>query len=152
MDKTPGQTISPLTETGGSVVGDIISHVMDESTVDIPPPTPLHQFLPLPLPPPPLPPIPDPHTPSPQRHSPGQIPTTRSHSTVDKSGCHGRKWFEDHCGFKQKINRTHPFCQWFLRNTIVSRLIPGCEEEKTISPLDYFLLLFPPNKLIYMIL
>ena len=31
--------------------------------------------------------------------------------------------------------------------TIVSKLTPGCEEGKNFYRLDYFLLLFPPNKL-----
>ena len=65
MAETPVRPISPLTEAGGSVVGDILDHVMDESTVEMPPPPPLPRLLPLPqnlpvtLPPPPLPPIPD---------------------------------------------------------------------------------------------
>ena len=41
MDETPGLPLSPLTEAGGSVVGAALSHVMDESTVDISPPPPL---------------------------------------------------------------------------------------------------------------
>ena len=77
MAEIPGRSLSPLTEVGGSVVRWILSHVMDASTVEMPPPPPLSQLLPLPhilpvpLPLPPLPPIPAPHTPLPQRHSPG---------------------------------------------------------------------------------
>ena len=108
---------------------------------------PLPQTLPVPLPTPPLPLLPVPYTPSPQRRSPGEISTTRSHSTGEKSDCHGRKWFEEHCGVKQNINVPHPFRQWFLRTTIGSKLTPGCEERKTFSRLDYFLLLLPPNQI-----
>ena len=88
------------------VVGVVLSHVMDASSVEMPPPPPLPRLLPLPqiipvpLPPPPLPPIPAPRTPSPQRCSPGERPTTRSHSTGDKSDFYGRKWFEDNYGVK----------------------------------------------------
>ena len=76
MAETPGRPLSPLTEDGGSVVGEVLAHVMDASTVEIPPPPPitqlipLPQILPVPLPPPTLPPIPAPYTPSPQRCSP----------------------------------------------------------------------------------
>ena len=38
MDKTPGRPLYPLTEADGSVVGTILAHVMDASTVDMPPP------------------------------------------------------------------------------------------------------------------
>ena len=41
MSETPGRSLSPLSEAGGLLVGDVLSHVMDESTVDIPPPPPL---------------------------------------------------------------------------------------------------------------
>ena len=44
--------------------------------------------------------IPSPHTPSPQRCSSGVRPTTRSHSTGERAGFHGRKWIEDHYGVK----------------------------------------------------
>ena len=73
MAKTPGRPISALTEAGGFVAGGVLAHVMDASTVDMPPPPPLHRLLPIPqilsvpLPTPPLPPIPAPRTPSPQR-------------------------------------------------------------------------------------
>ena len=33
MAKTPGQLLSPLIEAGGLVVGAVLSHVMDASTV-----------------------------------------------------------------------------------------------------------------------
>ena len=77
---------------------------------------------------------------------------TRSHSTGKKADCHGRKWFEEDYGVKQKINGPHPFCQWFLRTNVGSKLTPGCEEGKNFSCLDYFLLFFPPNKFIWMTL
>ena len=48
MDETPVQMISPLTEAGESVVGDAIAHGMDVSTVEMPPPPPISQFIPLP--------------------------------------------------------------------------------------------------------
>ena len=51
----------------------------------------------------------------------------------------------DHYGVKQNINGPHPFCQWFLRTTIAINLTPGYEDGKTISCLDYFLLLSPLN-------
>ena len=85
MAETPGRLLSPLTEAGGSVVGGILAHVMDASTVEMPPTPPLPRLLPLPqiipvpLTPPPLPLISAPSTPSPQRRSPGERPTTRSH-------------------------------------------------------------------------
>ena len=59
---------------------------------------------------------------------------TRSHSTGEKSDCHGRKCFEYDYGVKQKINGTHPFRQWFLSTTIGSNLTPGCEEGNIFSP------------------
>ena len=152
ISKTPGRTLSILTETGGSVVGGIISHVMDASTVDIPTPPlfPLSQILPVPLLPTPLPLIPDMCTLSPQRCFPRERTTIRSHSTGEKACCYGRKWFEDYYGVKQNINGIHPFRQWFLRTTIGSNLTPGCEEGKNFSCLDYFLLFFPPNHLRWM--
>ena len=133
MGKTPGRPLSPLTEAGGSVVGGVLDHVMDASTVEIPPPPPLPILLPIPqiilvpLPPPPLTPIPAPCNRSPQRRSPGERPTIRSHSTGEKADFHGRKWFEENYGVKQKINSTHPLRQWFLRTTIGSKIIPGYE-------------------------
>ena len=141
MTKTPGRTLSPLIEAGGYVVGVVLEHVMDASTVYMPTPPPLPRLLTLPqnlpvhIPPPILPPIQAPLIPSPHRCSPGEIPTTRSHSTGEKSDCHGIKWFEDHCGVKQDINGPHTFRQWFLRTTIGSKLTPGCEEGKTFSSL-----------------
>ena len=91
--------LSPFAEASGSVVGVVLDHVMDASTVEMPPPPTLPRLLPLPrfipvlLPPPPLPPTPDPRTPSPHRSSPGEIPTTRSHSIGEKDGCNGRNCF-----------------------------------------------------------
>ena len=41
MDEMPGHPLSTLTEAGGSVVGDILAHVVDASTVEMPPPPPL---------------------------------------------------------------------------------------------------------------
>ena len=76
MDETPGRTLSTFTEAGGLVVGGVLAHVMDESTVEMPPSPPLPlllsvpQIIPVPLPPPSLPTIPGPHTPSPHRCSP----------------------------------------------------------------------------------
>ena len=127
---------------------------MDTYTVDMPPPPPLPwvlplpQFLSVPLPPPPLLLIPAPRNPLPQRRSPGEILTTRSHSTVEKSDFHGRKWSEDDYGVKKNINGPHPFRFWLLRTTIGSKLTPGCEEGGIFSRLDLFLLLLPPNNLI----
>ena len=101
---------------------------MYASTVDITPPPKIPQVLPIPqilpsiLPPPPLSPIPAPPTPSPHHHSPGEIPTTRSHSTGEKADFHGRKLFEDDYGVKQNTYGPHQILQWFLRNTIVSKL------------------------------
>ena len=71
MDETSGRMLYLFIEAGGFVVGSSISYMMDASTVDMPPPPPLHRFiplprlLPLPLTPIPLPPIPAPYTPSP---------------------------------------------------------------------------------------
>ena len=67
-----------------------------------------------------MPPIPAPRTPSPKRRYPAVRPTNGSHSTGEKAGCHGGKWFEEHYGVKQNINGPHPFRQWFLRTTIGS--------------------------------
>ena len=107
MPEMPVQSLSPLIESGGLVVRGILSHVMDASTVEMPPPPqlprllPLPQNLPVPLPPPTLPPIPDPRTPLPHRPYPREIPTSRSHSTGEKADCHGRKWVEDDYGVKK---------------------------------------------------
>ena len=115
------------------MVGGVLSHVMDASTVDIPPNPPLPLFLPLPqnlsvpLPPPPLPPIPASYTPLSQRCYPGERPMTRSNSTGERDGFHGRKWFEDHYGIKQNINSPHIFRRWLLRTKIGSKFTPGCE-------------------------
>ena len=131
MAETPGRPLSPLTEAGGSVVGGVLSHVVDASTVDMPPPNSLPrlltlpQFIPVTLPAPPLPPIPAPRTPFSHRFSPGERPTTRSQSTSEKADRHGIKWFEDHYGVKQKINGPHPFLQYFLRTTIGSHITPA---------------------------
>ena len=133
MAETPGRPLYPLTETSGSVVGGVLSHVMYTSTVEMPPPPQLPrlllipQILPVPLPPPPLPIISAPRTPFPHCSSPGEIPTTRSHSTGEKDCFHGIKWFEENCGVKQNINGHHLFLQWLLRTTIGSKLTPGCE-------------------------
>ena len=118
MSETTVRPLSPLTEDGGSVVGEVLAHVVDESTVDITPPPPLPRLLPLPrilpvtLPIPPLPPIPDLRTPSPHYHSPGERPTIRSHSTGEKADFHERKWFEEDYGIEQNRNGPHPFYQW----------------------------------------
>ena len=104
------------------------------------------RFLPVPLPPPTLNPIPDPLTPSQQHRCPGERPTTRSYSTVEKDDCNGRKCFEDHYGVRQNINGPRTFRQWFLSTTIGSQLTPLCEEGKVLSWLRWFLLLFPPNQ------
>ena len=112
---------------------------MDPYTLEIPPPPPLPQLLPLPkfltvpIPPPPFSPILATRTPLSQQSSPGEIPKTMSHSTGDKADCNGRKWFEEHYGVKKNINGPHPFHQWFLRTTIGSHLTPGCEEGKALS-------------------
>ena len=158
MSETTGRPIYPLTKAGGSVVGGILTHVMDASTVEMPPHPPLplllplHNILPVPLHPPPLLLIPAPRTPSPQRCSPGERFTPTSHSTVKKADCHGRKWFEDDCSVKQNTNGPRPFRQWFLGTTIGSKLTPGCEVGKKFSHLEYFLLIFPPNQLRWMTL
>ena len=91
MAETPSRPLSTSTEDGGSVVGDLLDHVMDASTVEMSPPPPLPQFISVPLPPTPLPPIPAPRTISPNRFSSVEIPTTRSHSTCNKADFHGRK-------------------------------------------------------------
>ena len=41
MDETPGRLLYQFTDADGSVVGGVLDHVMDASTVDIPPPPPL---------------------------------------------------------------------------------------------------------------
>ena len=124
MDENPEQPLSPLTKASWSVLGPVISHVMDVSTMDMPPPPPIPQLLPLPqfipvtLPPLAFPPIPAPRTPLPQRRFLGVIPMTRSHSTGKKYYFNGRKWFDDHYDAKQNINGPHPFLKWFLMTTI----------------------------------
>ena len=96
MFKTPGRTLSLLTETVGPQVGSVIAHIMDASTVEmlptllLPQYLPLPLFLPVPITPFPLFPIPAPCTPSPQRYSPGVIPTTRTYSTGKNNYFHGR--------------------------------------------------------------
>ena len=77
MAKPPDRTLSPLTEAGGLVVGRILAHVMDASTVEMSPPPPiprllpLPQIIPVPLPPPPLTIVPALRNPLPQHFSPG---------------------------------------------------------------------------------
>ena len=39
--ETPGRLLSPLSESCGSVVGGVLAHVMDASTMEMPPPPPL---------------------------------------------------------------------------------------------------------------
>ena len=140
------------------MVGGVLAHMMDVSTVEMPPIPPLPQLLPLPqilpitLPPPTLPHIPALHNPSPHCRLPVEITTTRLHSTGERADCHGRKWFEGNYGVKQNINGPHPFRQWFLRTTIGSKLTHGCEEGETFSLLEYFLFLFPPDHLRWMTL
>ena len=91
MAETPGWPLSPLTEACGLVVGGILAHVMDASTVEMPPPPPLPrllplpQILPVPLPPFPVPPILAPRSSLSQRIPPEEIPTTRSHSIGEKA-------------------------------------------------------------------
>ena len=120
MAEIPGRTLYTFTEAGGLVVGKVSAHFMDAYTVGmppLPPPPPIPQLIPppqnppVPLPHPPLTPVPSPCTPSPHCGSPGEIPTTRSHSTGEKYDFHGRKCFEDHSGVKQNINGPNPFCQ-----------------------------------------
>ena len=41
MAETPGRLLSPLTEAVGSVMGGVLDHVMDVSTVETNPPPPL---------------------------------------------------------------------------------------------------------------
>ena len=131
MDENPEQPLSPLTKASWSVLGPVISHVMDVSTMDMPPPPPIPQLLPLPqfipvtLPPLAFPPIPAPRIPLPQRRFLGVRPMTRSHSTGEKEYCHGRKWFEDDYSVKHNIKGPHPFLQWFLRTTIGSHITPA---------------------------
>ena len=97
MAETPYRPLSPLTEACGLVVGAVLSHVIDSSTMEMPPPPSLPQliplliFLPVPLPPPPLRHIPAPFTPSTQHRSSGERPATRSHSKGEKADCRGRK-------------------------------------------------------------
>ena len=45
MSKTPGRPLSPLAEDSGLVVGGVLAHVMDKSTVDSPPPTSTLDYL-----------------------------------------------------------------------------------------------------------
>ena len=77
MSEMPGLPLSSLTEADGSVVGGVLAHVMDVSTVEMHPHTPLPQLLPLPqvlpvpLPASPLPIMPVMHTTFPQCRSPG---------------------------------------------------------------------------------
>ena len=83
----------PLTDAGGSVVGPVLSHVMDASTVEMPPPPPLPRFIPVPLNPLPLPPIPALLNSSPHRCYPEERPMNRSNSTGEKADCYGRRLF-----------------------------------------------------------
>ena len=111
--ETPSRPISPLTEYGGVfyiLCGGCIYFVYasTSSTYFI---FPLPPFLPVTLTRITLPLIPSPLAPLPQNSFPGVIPTTRSHSTGEKSYCDGIKWFEYHYGVKENINGTHQLCQ-----------------------------------------
>ena len=122
-----------------------------------PPPTipqiiPLPQNIPFTISPPPLTPLPSLCTPPPNCSPPGERPMNRSHSTGEKADCHERKWFEYHCDVKQEINGPHPLHQQLLRTTIYSKHTHGCEEGKTFTHQDDFLLLFPPNHFWWMTL
>ena len=66
MAETPIWTLYPLAEAGMSVLGDILAHIMDASTVEMPPHNPLPRFIPVPIPPLPLTYIKSPRTPLPQ--------------------------------------------------------------------------------------
>ena len=139
-------------------MGSVLFHVMDSSTVDIPPPPPLprffhfldffqllylilhllsyrirvlHRHIIVPL---------------------DKYLRLRHIQQVRKLFVMGGKTFECHYGVKQNINGPHPFRQWLLRTNIGSLLTPRCEEGKTLSCLDYLLLFFPPNKPIWMTL
>ena len=46
MDKNTGGPMYPLTEASGSVVGGVLSHVMDASNVNMPTPPPLSRLIP----------------------------------------------------------------------------------------------------------
>ena len=70
-----------LAEAGGSVMGDILDHVMDAPNVEMPAPPPLPRFLPVTLSTLTFTPIMDLLTPSPQKSSHGSRSTTRSNAT-----------------------------------------------------------------------
>ena len=101
MAKTPDRALSPseeacetartlylLTDAGGSVMGEVLPLVMNESTVDMTPPPPLPRLLPVPIHPIPFPPIPALRNLLPQHCYPRERPTTRSHLTGEKNEEH----------------------------------------------------------------
>ena len=65
MSKTPACSLYPLTEAGGSVVGGVLAHLMDSSTMEMLPHSPLPRFILVSLTPLPLHPVQSLRTPLP---------------------------------------------------------------------------------------
>jgi hypothetical protein len=86
--------------------------------------------LPVPMPPPPLP-LP-----------PGRQPTTIAHETA---------WYEDPEACLMSMNGNVAFREWTIRTVIGHSLGPGSDSRKSMSRLEYFLLMFPPDQLSTMV-
>jgi hypothetical protein len=89
------------------------------------------ELLPVPPPPPPLPPVP-----------PGRFPCTIAHETA---------WYEDAEACLMTMNGSVAYRDWTIRTVIGHSLGPGSDSGKSMSRLDYFLLMFPPDQLSTMV-
>ncbi len=86
---------------------------------------------PLPAPPPPLP------APPPVRR-----PTTTAHDTA---------WYEDQEACLMSMSGNVAYREWSIRTVVGHSLGPGSDARKSMSRLDYFLLMFPPDQLSVMV-
>jgi hypothetical protein len=60
---------------------------------------------------------------------------------------HDTEWFSDDIATQYPINGITQPRQWGLKTPIGDILTSGCDVRRTLSRLDYYLLMFPPNAL-----
>jgi Transposase IS4 len=72
-------------------------------------------------------------------------PTTTAGPTVT---VHGVEWFSDQNATFRDINGTFHRRQWFQRNAVGDMLTTGSNLDKSMTRLQTFLLMFPPNYLV----